>query len=548
MASNTVLAKLAVVISANAAEFNKTLNTTNRNFEKFTGGVKNLIGGLGLAIGAKEALSFGFEMSKLAGEVQGVKAAFDKLGDSNKLMVDLKDATANTVSELELMKRSVQAANFGISLEALPKLLEFATLRAQQTGQSVDYLVDSIVTGIGRKSPLILDNLGISAVALKDKLGDVSIAAADVGTVAEAVGKIASDELKKMGDFSENTSSKVQQLNATWENLKATLGKKIQTSGLIDFSNNFLNFLALLAGGGEATMEALEGGIRALNYGRLEGEQFEKALKGVKEIAEQLGVKLVKLRDERTGFAKYVIDTRTAIKQGKETVNVLSEEEIERRKVAKATAEELAMKTKLADINRRLTGRADPATNALGSTIDVAPALERAKMQMKQFTDAFRSFKAESDMLVLDLSGSISGAISDIAMSLGEAFSGGEDFGKSFLKILSNFCAQVGSAAIALGITMLNLKAAFASPGAAIAAGVALLAVAGALGAASKAQDSFNRGSARSAGSGSSRTSAGSLFDQLGQRIYLEGQFEVSGTSLKTVITNQNRVDLRTKA
>src|SRR5690606_23630638 len=119
--------------------------------------------------------------------------------------------------------RAVQASNFDISLSALPRLLEFASIRAQQTGQSVDYLVDSIITGIGRKSPLILDNLGISAVALKDKLNGVSVAAASVGEVADAVGRIAEENLKKMAGFSDNAATKTQKLAAEWENFKVQL-------------------------------------------------------------------------------------------------------------------------------------------------------------------------------------------------------------------------------------------------------------------------------------------------------------------------------------
>src|SRR5690606_14702252 len=99
--------------------------------------------------------------------------------------------------ELNLMKRAVQGSNFDISLQSLPKLLEFAAVRAQQTGQSVDYLVDSIVTGIGRKSPLILDNLGISASQLREEMNGVSLASASVGEVAEAVGRIAGTNLEQ---------------------------------------------------------------------------------------------------------------------------------------------------------------------------------------------------------------------------------------------------------------------------------------------------------------------------------------------------------------
>ena len=156
-----------------------------------------------MAFGAKELASAAIELSRISGEAEGVKNAFDRLPKSVQLMTDLKAATGGTVSELELMKRAVQASNFDISLEALPKLLEFATLRAQQTGQSVDYLVDSIVMGIGRKSKLILDNLGISAVALGAKLHGVSAEASSVGEVARAVGEIAQESLANMAGFAD---------------------------------------------------------------------------------------------------------------------------------------------------------------------------------------------------------------------------------------------------------------------------------------------------------------------------------------------------------
>ena len=54
--------------------------------------------------------------------------------------------------------------------ENLGSYLAFATKRAEETGQSVDYLVDSIIMGIGRKSPMILDNLGISIVDIRNEM------------------------------------------------------------------------------------------------------------------------------------------------------------------------------------------------------------------------------------------------------------------------------------------------------------------------------------------------------------------------------------------
>lgn len=232
MAEN-VLAKMAVEIAGNTASFSKSMQTAQGQLKDFSAGVVKAGTIIAGVFAAKKVAEFAFELAKLSGEADGVKKAFDKLPDSIALMQQLKDATSGTVSELDLMKRTVQATNFGISLESLPKLLEFAAVRAQQTGQSVDYLVDSIVTGIGRKSPLILDNLGISAVALKEKMGGVALATADIGTVANAVGKIAEDELKKMGSLSETTVTKTQRMSASWEDFKVTLGRVVNETGIV---------------------------------------------------------------------------------------------------------------------------------------------------------------------------------------------------------------------------------------------------------------------------------------------------------------------------
>lgn len=251
--AETVLAKMAVEISANAANFTKSLNAVDGRLKSFSTGLKDIAGTVGIAFGISQVAGFAFEVAKLAGEAEGVRAAFERLPESEALMSRLKDATAGTVSELELMKRTVQATNFGISLESLPQLLEFAAVRAQQTGQSVDYLVDSIVTGIGRKSPLILDNLGISAVKLKEQMGGVALATADIGEVSAAVGRIASEELEKMGGFSENTATKIARLSAAWDNFKVVLGNIVTAGGILEgVLTNLTGILSAISDGDNA--------------------------------------------------------------------------------------------------------------------------------------------------------------------------------------------------------------------------------------------------------------------------------------------------------
>lgn len=230
--ANDISAKLLIQIAANTVGLNKSLTDSSKQLASFTSGLTKVAGALGIAFSTQQIISFASEVTRLAGEAEGVRGAFDKLPGSTRLMNDLKEATGGTVSELELMKRSVQASNFGIGLQELPKLLEFASVRAQQTGESVDYLVNSIVTGIGRKSPLILDNLGISATRLKEELGGVSIAAADVGQVSEAVGRIIADEMPKMGGLVETTKIKTERLAASWTNLKVAIGEAANETGV----------------------------------------------------------------------------------------------------------------------------------------------------------------------------------------------------------------------------------------------------------------------------------------------------------------------------
>src|SRR5690606_38205575 len=68
---------------------------------------------------------------------------------------------------------------FGIQFgQKLPKLLEIARAQARATRQSVDFLYQSIITGIKRGSPLLIDNIGLVL-----KVGEANQA------YAESVGK-----------------------------------------------------------------------------------------------------------------------------------------------------------------------------------------------------------------------------------------------------------------------------------------------------------------------------------------------------------------------
>lgn len=163
-----------------------------------------------------ELINGGLEMAEQA---DGVTKAFTDLNQEG-LLDNLRKATKGTVNDVQLMTAAVKANDFRIPLEDLGKYLEFAQLKAQQTGQSVDYMTDSIVTGLGRKSPLILDNLGISAAEISEKTKET-------GDFMRAVAEIVDTQLAEAGETYISAADRAAQKTVELQNAQKALGDEI---------------------------------------------------------------------------------------------------------------------------------------------------------------------------------------------------------------------------------------------------------------------------------------------------------------------------------
>ena len=164
----------------------------------------------------KELVDGGLEMAETA---DGVTKAFKDM-DKPDLLDNLRKATKGTVNDVQLMTAAVQAKDFRIPLEDLGKYLQFAQLKAQQTGQSVDYMTNSIVTGLGRKSPLILDNLGISAAEISEKTKET-------GDFMKAVAEIVDTQLAEAGETYISAADRAAQKTTELENAQKKLGDQL---------------------------------------------------------------------------------------------------------------------------------------------------------------------------------------------------------------------------------------------------------------------------------------------------------------------------------
>jgi len=175
---------------------------------------------IGASFAVDAIRQFVSESVELANQAEGVKRAFDRLNDP-QLLSKLQTATAGTVDDLKLMQLAVNAKNFQIPMDVLANGLEFAQRRAVETGQSVDYLVESFVTGLGRESVMVLDNLGIKATDLRKRM-------AEGGSMADAVGQIMAESFAESGERIMTTSMLIDQQRAEITNLKLAVGEQLQ--------------------------------------------------------------------------------------------------------------------------------------------------------------------------------------------------------------------------------------------------------------------------------------------------------------------------------
>lgn len=162
---------------------------------------------------------FSSEGILMAASADGVSRAFDKLNQPG-LLAELRKATKGTVNDLELMKATTMSDFFRIPLGDLAKYLQFAQIRAQQTGQSVEYMTNSIVTGLGRQSLKILDNLGLSAAEINEEV-------AKTGDFMKGVANIVDRELVKAGENYVSAADKAAARTVELQNKQMELGKTL---------------------------------------------------------------------------------------------------------------------------------------------------------------------------------------------------------------------------------------------------------------------------------------------------------------------------------
>jgi len=103
------------------------------------------------------------QSANLYAQFLSLKESFDELiGDSTLTLEDLQNATHHTVNDIKLLQSANLAIMLGLNPVDLDELFECAMKLGHSVGITATFAIESLCKGIGRRSYLILDNIGIN--------------------------------------------------------------------------------------------------------------------------------------------------------------------------------------------------------------------------------------------------------------------------------------------------------------------------------------------------------------------------------------------------
>ena len=179
------------------------------------------------------------QMVREAAALEGMSLAFDRLSggsDDATIAIDkLRAATNNTVSDFDLFQQANNAMILGVSRNSdeMAEMFDIAQRLGRALGRDTRSSVESLITGIGRQSRLMLDNIGL---IVKSEEAYKTLARAlnkNVSNLTDSERKQAflnatmESARQKVSEFGTETLGAVDKfdaLSASFENLGSRLG------------------------------------------------------------------------------------------------------------------------------------------------------------------------------------------------------------------------------------------------------------------------------------------------------------------------------------
>lgn len=233
-----------------------------------------------------EAASALNDLAYAGAQLDRLEAGANALGQqygmtANDIIQAVDKVTQGTLSQNAILQQSNQAMLLGVahSEEELTTLAAIAADRGRKMGISMEKAFSSIVLGVGRLSPLILDNLGIILDA------DVTYAnyAKTIGKTVDSLTDMEKRQalLVRLKDEMKGVTTPPEDDKTAWEKLNASISDA--TAALGDWINKYLHFNELVGFLGDNVGKFAD----AVNSTMLEGaEKIKKDLEELQKLKE----------------------------------------------------------------------------------------------------------------------------------------------------------------------------------------------------------------------------------------------------------------------
>lgn len=273
MATNDLLIRLIAKDQASAQ-----INQVERSLD----GLKSAFATLGIGLGLSALGKATYDLTVIGAQADTIRQSFDALSAStgtagDEIVAAMRKASKGAVSEIDLMitaNRAMLAGGKDLA-ENLPQLFEIARAAALSTGNDIDYVFSTLIRGIVKASPLLIDNADIyiqvgAAVeqyaASVGKTTDALSAAERQQAVLNAVLSEGGDFIRRTGLDSKTAAEDVQSLSAAWRDVKTELGEILVAMGAAKALGGIAGVLRGAAGLDEETqrLERMKDSIHEL--------------------------------------------------------------------------------------------------------------------------------------------------------------------------------------------------------------------------------------------------------------------------------------------
>lgn len=215
------------------------------------GGLSNV---LTAVVGAK-IVQVGFNLAQTAAQADRVRDAFNQMaaraGESgDQMLAAMRKASRGQIDDANLVLAANQAMllNVAHTADEMAQLVEVARVRAQAMGLDTTQALSDIVRGIGRLSPLILDNLGI----ITDAENTYARYAASLGRTADSLTDAEKRQallqrviretqpmIAAQAGAAENNADKFERMSASFVNAKKAVGDLLLAMGTPEAIDTF---------------------------------------------------------------------------------------------------------------------------------------------------------------------------------------------------------------------------------------------------------------------------------------------------------------------